>query len=189
MTTIQLDTEDDKIKEVRFIPDDILNISHNEDQENNIAVLERSPTFNKEWIISDKVMKKQNKSTSRSKSRNGKVFKRKPKPIHLMKSWSEIKLCWLTNQIRYSHKEEPYTPSDMTRYYNELVQSDFSNITKGAGTFCKEPRFKENSEGLPGPGYYNPQNRKLSNYSKSKVYDDIYKRMDSFDCPKSFNLR
>jgi hypothetical protein len=77
----------------------------------------------------------------------------------------------------------PAGMSDMTHFYNELVQSDFSEVNKSPVTFGKEKRFKEIREDSPGPGYYNPKNRKLSNYSISQTFSDIRNYANSFQSP------
>lgn len=101
----------------------------------------------------------------------------------MMKSCTEIKLCCITNDINVSRKQQPVTPAEMTKFYNELVQSDFTNVTKSPVTFSKEPRFKTPNEDSPGPGYYNPQRKRLSNYSISKTYADIKSNVDRFHSP------
>lgn len=103
-----------------------------------------------------------------------------------MKSWSEVKLRELTNKVQSKYNEHSKFPNEIMKYYNELVQSDFSQISSSAVTFSKEPRFKENHEVSPGPGYYNPQKKKLSNYTKSQIYPEMHSIMEKQDFSKSF---
>ena len=48
------------------------------------------------------------------------------------------------------------SPGEMTKFYNELVDSEFTHNCKNPAIFAKEKRFKHAQDETPGPGYYNP---------------------------------
>ena len=154
--------------------------------EQKLKKSESSPHYKRIHNNESYKIKLKAKSNSRSRTKILDQEKEYNRKSNFMKTWTEIKVCCFTNDIKCRNYQEPFTSADMTRFYKDLVQSDFSDIVSPA-TFSKEPRFKETYDRLPGPGYYNPKKTKLSNYSKSKIYNDILSKTDYFGNQSYFN--
>ena len=104
-----------------------------------------------------------------------------------MKAHTEIKLCWITNDLKYKNKWKPATGAEITKFYNGLVDSDFSSSNTGPSTFGKESRFRNSRVNSPGPGHYNPTRNRLSKHSISKTIADIHNKDGSIHWPAYFN--
>ncbi|CAI2373999.1 unnamed protein product [Moneuplotes crassus] len=80
----------------------------------------------------------------------------------------QISLCCATNELKMIPKQKIITGKEITKFYNNLVPSDFSRISSSPVTFNKAHRFKERFEKSPGPGHYTPQRQQMSSCKSSK---------------------
>ena len=136
------------------------------------------------WDQNQNQKRKENKTQKYLYPKNPNISLSKKK---IMKSHTEIKLWWITNNLQYKRKQIPATGADVTRFYNGLVESEFSNINASPVTFGKESRFRESREESPGPAHYNPTRNKLSRYSISNTYDELLRKKENLKCPSYFN--